>query len=143
MHRDDAVRGRDGDAAGVDAVPTAVPWSLDDAEHHGHAMARRRVHDGVEMPGLDLHRLIEIVGVQHLLHVTVEPCAVGLLDPERVSGHERFGERQQCDAVRRRFGDGLHDPGDGAVTMQPHGSKLRPGDAEGVGHANEMGAGEC
>ena len=89
------------DERGVDAVPPAIQRPLDHAQIDGGPVIAGALTHPVEMPRLQLHGLIEIVGVDLLLERRVEGRPARALDPEGITGHQGLAEGHQPGACGR------------------------------------------
>ena len=117
----------------VQAVPAAVGGALDDAQVDRDPALRGNLAQRPQMPGFDLQRLIQVVGVDLFLNGGVEAGPIGQLDPERVAGHERLAKGDQPAARIRRTGHVAADLRQRAGAVQPDRRDLGQADFEEVG----------
>ena len=139
MHGPDDAARIDVDTRTVEAVAAAVRGPLDDAEHDRDLAVARGGADVVEMPRLDLHRLVDVERVQLLLIGCVEAGTAGSGQPERVARHQRFAKRDQPTTARCGLADPGAHLGHGRAAIQENGRDLRDGDGQGgFGHCEGL-----
>ena len=71
-----------------------------------------------------------------LLPIRIELSSVGGGQPERITGHQGFAERNQLAVFRGGFLNPVNNFGDGLLAINPHGSDLGEADPDLVIHAS-------
>ena len=111
-------------------MAAAVARPLDRSQHHRDLSPAGQGARVIEMTGVEINGLVEIVRVQRLLHRRIESCAVGVLDPPWVSRNQRLPERHKSALPVGRTGDPPIDLGQRSVAIEPHGRDLRGSDSQ-------------
>ena len=96
MHRCNPPVGADMHARAINAVPAAVGWPLDDAQHDGDAEIGRGLAHKAQMASLDLDSLIQIMGMDVFLQGRFEARAIRVLNPEGIARCQRFPEYNEA-----------------------------------------------
>ena len=114
-------------------MSAAIRRAFNGTQYKRHAIAMSGLAEGVEVSGFDLYGLIEVMGVDLLLHGVVEAGTVGEVEPERISRQQSFAERQELTALFAGLVHVLQHLGHGGFSLEPNRCQLHKTDGQLIG----------